>query len=175
MNKLFLILSLSFMLAGEMEVDGDLNVSGDIQSPTIEELQAQIAALQQGADNKLETKIYQVNMTLIDDELIPLDLNEITGYDLEYPILFLASIDVDVFDNNDEIYVKSRSQYLISNGNTSNRMHPFFGINISGQVFDTYHIVPSIDGLFYLESDRTLSGTFNFAITARFNQPRTQK
>ena len=26
------------MLAGEMEVDGDLNVSGDIQSPTIEVL-----------------------------------------------------------------------------------------------------------------------------------------
>ncbi len=39
------------MLAGEMEVDGDLNVSGDIQSPTIEELQAQITALQIQIDN----------------------------------------------------------------------------------------------------------------------------
>jgi hypothetical protein len=39
MNKLFLILSLSFMLAGEMEVDGDLNVSGDINSPTIDALE----------------------------------------------------------------------------------------------------------------------------------------
>ncbi|MDB4125675.1 hypothetical protein N9597_00145 [Candidatus Marinimicrobia bacterium] len=173
--KKILLISLSMLFAGEMEVDGDLNVSGNIQSSTIEELQAQITALQQGADNKLETRIYQVDMTLIDDELVPLNLNEITGYDLEYPILFLTSIDVDVFDNNDEIYVKSRSQYLVSNGNTSNRMHPFFTINISGQVFDTYHIVPSTDGLFYLESDRTLSGTFNFAITAKFNQPRTQK
>jgi hypothetical protein len=44
--KKILLISLSMLFAGEMEVDGDLNVSGDIQSPTIQELQAQILALQ---------------------------------------------------------------------------------------------------------------------------------
>ena len=38
MKKLFVILSLTFLLAGELEVDGDLTVSGAIQSPTIDAL-----------------------------------------------------------------------------------------------------------------------------------------
>ena len=38
MNKLFFILSLSFLLAGELQVDGDLTVTGNIQSQTIDSL-----------------------------------------------------------------------------------------------------------------------------------------
>jgi len=61
MKKLIFILSLSFMLAGEMEVDGDLNVSGDIQSPTIAQLQEIIAQLQaQNGDSSIQSKIYQL-------------------------------------------------------------------------------------------------------------------
>ena len=35
-----------FFLAGELEVEGNLNVSGDIQSPTIAQLQEIIEQLQ---------------------------------------------------------------------------------------------------------------------------------
>ena len=73
------------MLAGEMEVDGDLNVSGNIQSPTIAQLQeiiaqlqAQIVALQNGGS--IQSKIYQLTFEGEHNEFIPSQsLSEITG------------------------------------------------------------------------------------------------
>ena len=38
MRYLFSILTLSFLFAGELEVEGNLNVTGDINSPTIDAL-----------------------------------------------------------------------------------------------------------------------------------------
>ena len=50
MNKLIAILCLTFILASELEVDGDLTVTGTIQNDSLQqviaELQAQIVALQ---------------------------------------------------------------------------------------------------------------------------------
>ena len=50
MIKLLIILSLSFLLAGELEVEGDLKVTGTIENDSLQQvitsLQAQIAALQ---------------------------------------------------------------------------------------------------------------------------------
>ena len=50
MQKLLAILCMTFVLAGELEVDGDLTVTGTIQNDSLEqvitELQAQIVALQ---------------------------------------------------------------------------------------------------------------------------------
>jgi len=40
--KKILLISLSLLFAGEMEVDGDLNVSGDIQSPTLDNLKMHV-------------------------------------------------------------------------------------------------------------------------------------
>ena len=57
MKKLLAILCLTFLLAGELEVDGDLNVTGTIQSQTIDsllqviqDLQSQLSALQSDSD-----------------------------------------------------------------------------------------------------------------------------
>jgi len=102
MNKILLILSLSFMLAGEMEVDGDLNVSGDIQSPTIEELQAQIAALQQGADNKLESRFYTLPRIEFQRENFFYDLNidEIVGEELDFALIKIVRVNDWYIDNN---------------------------------------------------------------------------
>ena len=66
-RKLLPLLFASFIFCGELEVDGNLNVSGTIQSQTIDsllqviaQLQAQIALLQGGAENKLETRVYEI-------------------------------------------------------------------------------------------------------------------
>ena len=84
-----------------MEVDGDLNVSGDIQSPTIAQLQeiiaqlqAQITALQQGADNKLESRFYTLPRINIQDEDYYLNIDEIVGEELNvlFPLCFLSLI-----------------------------------------------------------------------------------
>ena len=54
------------LFAGEMEVDGDLNVSGDIQSPTIAQLQEIIAQLQaQNGDSSIQSKIYQLTFRFL--------------------------------------------------------------------------------------------------------------
>ena len=82
MIKLLIILSLCFVFAGELEVDGDLTVTGNIQNQTIEslqqviaELQAQIVAMQ--VDNKMETRIFETQI-LSNGESFNLftDLNE---------------------------------------------------------------------------------------------------
>ena len=79
------------LFAGELEVEGGITATGEIQSPTIEALLEQIAQLQeqiallqaqvnasQGADNKLETRLYQTEL-LTNGEMINLnqDLNEL--------------------------------------------------------------------------------------------------
>ena len=46
MTKLLIILSLCFVFAGELEVDGDLKVTGNIEAGTIDSLQQVIADLQ---------------------------------------------------------------------------------------------------------------------------------
>ena len=53
------------LFAGELEVDGDLTVTGNIQNQTIDsllqviqDLQSQLSALQ--VDNRLETRVYEL-------------------------------------------------------------------------------------------------------------------
>jgi len=53
MKYLLLILSMSILLSGELEVDGDLKVTGTIQSQTIDSLKAVIAELQAQMANLL--------------------------------------------------------------------------------------------------------------------------
>jgi len=92
MNKLLSILLVSCMFAGELEVEGDLNVSGEVQSPTIEALLAQIAALEaqialmqvqldasQGVNN-FATGIYELTFEGEHNNYIPSqNLSELTG------------------------------------------------------------------------------------------------
>ena len=88
--KKILLVSLSILFANQMEVDGDLNVSGDIHSPTITQLQEIIAQLQgeitvlqaqinsmQDTENKFETKFFHTE-TITDGDYIDIynDLNE---------------------------------------------------------------------------------------------------
>ena len=89
MNKLLIILSLCFVFAGELEVDGDLKVTGNIEAGTIDSLQqviaglqAQIAALQ--VDNRLETRVFEIEYVTNGTTI---DFDELLGYNFNYFIL----------------------------------------------------------------------------------------
>ena len=67
MKKIFTILIISTLFAGELEVDGNLNVTGTIQSQTIDsllqviaDLQSQLNALQGG----WKTRSFEVNISV---------------------------------------------------------------------------------------------------------------
>ena len=74
MNRFLLILSLSFIISGELDVDGDLNVSGLVQSPTIQALLEQIA--------QLEDQIVQLQQ-----QIVVLQQNQSQSNMLKYQIV----------------------------------------------------------------------------------------
>jgi len=85
LKKIFYILCLSFSFAGQLEVDGDLTVTGQIQSTTIDsllqviaDLQAQLITLE--GENRFETRLFELNRINVSDNLIvEIDLESITG------------------------------------------------------------------------------------------------
>ena len=84
-HKLIYIIFASFIFSGELEVDGDLTVTGNIQNQTIDsllqviqDLQSQLNALQ--GDNKLETRVYDI--TVSNNGVINFD--DILGFEFEY-------------------------------------------------------------------------------------------
>ena len=98
MNKLLSILLVSCMFAGELEVEGGITATGEIQSPTIAALLAQIADLQsqlnalQGG-NRLETRVYEKSLSWSQNaEEFNFNLQEITGFDLQTAIVNFYSI-----------------------------------------------------------------------------------
>ena len=95
------------MFAGNLEVEGGITATGEVQSPTITALLLQIAALEaqialmqaqldasQGADNKLETRTYDLTLSNLgyEDDGYYLDLQTLTGYDLEYASFSIVNI-----------------------------------------------------------------------------------
>ena len=114
MKKIYLLLTITFLFSGELEVDGDLNVTGNINSQTIDSLlvvianlQSQILALQSSGIG-LETRIYQLQtytaVPYQDEEHI-FNLSEITGTDLDFALVRFHSLDnFYVYNNNNEYY-----------------------------------------------------------------------
>ena len=118
------------MLAGEMEVDGDLNVSGDIQSPTIaqlqeiiEQLQAQINSMQ-NADNKLETRFYELpRIEFSNGYQNEIDISSITGHELDYGILKIVNVKDFYLNSGDYQTIYLFNTVINQNGNISAAEH----------------------------------------------------
>ena len=93
MKHLLTFLSLSLIFSQELEVEGDLKVTGDIQAAkldsmqaVIDSLKAELAAMQ--VENRLETRAYELPRFNFEGEtIIDLDLSQITGFNLNYAIL----------------------------------------------------------------------------------------
>ena len=92
---MMILLTFSFSIAQELEVEGDLTVTGTIESVTIDSLeqvianiQAEIVELQAGGG--WETRMFQYDFTNTSgSSFYPIDIFDICGYNLE-----LASVSI---------------------------------------------------------------------------------
>jgi len=86
---MMILLTFSFSIAQELEVEGDLTVTGTIESVTIDSLEQVIDGLQaqidtMHADNMLETRVFNITYSLQSGwEGDFIALSDITGYELE--------------------------------------------------------------------------------------------
>tara|TARA_Y100001970_G_C14150839_1_gene812615 strand:+ start:267 stop:863 length:597 start_codon:yes stop_codon:yes gene_type:complete len=116
---LSILLICSIGLTQELTVDGNLNVTGNIQNQTIDSLQqviaglqAQIAAMQ--GNGRLETRVFELDRIDFYGNLdLEINLQEITGFDLEYASIGIARI-IDYWaEGGSHFQIKTQSQ---SNG-----------------------------------------------------------
>ena len=112
MKKILTILLISTLFAGELEVDGDLTVTGNIQNQTIDsllqviaDLQSQLSALQ--IENRLETRIYEYQADLPEHIDVDFTLSEITNGELENTQnVFIEVLDVSDYSLNESFNIK---------------------------------------------------------------------
>ena len=174
MKKILYILCLSFSFAGELEVDGDLTVTGEIQSTTIDsllqviaDLQSQIA-LMQSADNKLETRVYEFDNIEINECCFDIDLNAITGMNINEAIIQILK--VESISYGEYLYITD------SLGNLSQT----FEFNANGTLMTQNYIKPmlfdsSSDYMQYrIYTDNPIYVSIKFAITAQFPDSNIQ-
>ena len=98
MKYLLPFLSLSLLFSQELEVEGDLKVTGTVESATIDSLEQVIANLQaqidsMHADNQLETRVYELprfNFSGYTTE--EFYLSDIIGDSLDYAIVTIVYV-----------------------------------------------------------------------------------
>ena len=144
MIKLFPILLISSIcLTQEMEVDGDLKVTGNIQSQTIDsllqviqDLQNQITLLQSSGGWESRVFEYQFENVSCDGNsnvFHYLDFSEITNYDIDFGIVKILSI--SNYDGYNEV------QFQLKSSNQEEDIYIVFGENYyseyDGFQFDT--------------------------------------
>ena len=128
MKKVFL-LTISLLFANQMSVDGDLTVSGNIQSQTIDSLlqviqdiQSQFSNFQSG--NKLETRFYELpRIEFSNGYQNEIDISSITGHDLDYGILKIVNVKDFNINNGDYTTIYLFNTVINQNGNTSSAEH----------------------------------------------------
>ena len=121
------------LFAGEMEVEGDLNVTGTIQSQTIDsllqviaDLQSQLSALQ--VENRLEMRVYDYDVSWSNGQQEQIDLSIITDGELtnlDYAIIDLIGIDISSI--TERIIVRTGGNMEEANGD------PFFEYDLDEQ------------------------------------------
>jgi len=95
-----IILSISFSNSQEFEVEGDLTVTGTIESVTIDSLEQVIDGLQaqidtMHADNMLETRVFNITYSIQSGwEGDFIALSDITGYELENGLVSVFAFDI---------------------------------------------------------------------------------
>ena len=182
MKKILTILIISTLFAGELEVDGDLNVSGDIQSPTIVQLQEIIAQLQAEivelqAEGSVTSKIISYETSLPPDTWIYLSIEEIIGFDLERGSMQFIGYegDLGVFPIHIRYYA-SESDGGLSEYASFQEISPT-SEGLVGGMNATYYFDSHIDymGFRYASDVQAFNGTLYYLITAQFPETRSQK
>ena len=163
------------MFAGELEVDGDLTVTGNIQNQTIDsllqviqDLQSQLNGLQ--VDNRLETRLYEVNiesLQLDDFNQYNLSLPDLVGFNGRFIINPYVSI-----PNNCSDYIS-----VLCDGSGGNVSFNQYGTE-TNQTHLACSSINNIDNSPILtivnSNDNCFNPTIELWITAQFPDPDAQ-
>ena len=114
---------------------------------------------------KLETRLYELEVSLIEDNPQLYNLNDFIEYELINPILFMQSVDNHNIGDADYVHI----QFV--NGNSGDRT--FFWIYPDGTTSSQEHIIPKENEFQLKSSWADFSGTLNIAVTAEFPQEDT--
>jgi hypothetical protein len=178
MKKLIIIyLLLGILFTQELQVEGNLNVTGIIESVTIDslnqvilELQNQIAGME--VENRLETRVFSTqNITLMHpNEFYPLNVQELIGTEIDYAIINVLAVEMDGENaagvnlsdrlfNTQSILIRRLNQefYPISIENN-------IPILYSKEVFENYENYISLER----DGDEQINIMLTLAITAQF-------
>jgi len=97
---MMILLTYSFSIAQELEVEGDLTVTGTIESVTIDSMQAEIDSLNAKINslhggNRLETRVFNITYSIQSGwEGDFIALSDITGYELENGLVSVFAFDI---------------------------------------------------------------------------------
>jgi hypothetical protein len=176
--RLILILFTGFFFTQELQVEGNLNVTGTIESTTIDslnqvilDLQNQIAGMQ--VENRLETRVFTTESYYFDESgvQISVDIQSIIGTEVENALISVLAVDMDG-DQSASIHFGNT---LMQGGRAfiyrwDQQYHPY-GIENNGsstytkEVYDTYGNTFKI----WSSSYEPINVSLTLAITAQFS------
>jgi len=180
MNKTLLILTLSLLFSQELEVEGDLKVTGTVESATIDSLnqvianmQAQITELQAGGG--WESRVIEYDFNLSDNEIIYLTVEQFLGLDINNAKVFLFDVlDFVCLDCNYDykINIKSFDGSFEGEGVPPASQDIEYEYDWSENVFMSSgsHITinPTINNIRIFSGSPAISGTLRLLVTAQF-------
>jgi len=170
---MMILLTYSFSIAQELEVQGDLIVTGTIESATIDSMQVVIDSLEaemasMHGDNQLETRVYTVQLeNATEENPYYVDLQLLTGYDLDYAILnILDVLDYQTYD----LFLVLESSYQDVNNNLSWKGNYIFigeyGIDMNASQLGAVRFIQ--DSSIKINGSFPFTGDILIAVTAQF-------
>ena len=184
MKLLLPILFTAFLFSGELEVDGDLKVTGTVESTTIDslkmviaQLQAQLVAMQaqlnaMQVDNKLETRVYEYEASMLSNIDLDFTLSELTNGDLDDNqsafIKVLAVADVSTLNIN--FNIKLVRSYLGEQVD-EDWFGTIYSLGNNQPLYSAQNYLATYNGIFdhaFRAINSDFIGTLELAITAEF-------
>jgi hypothetical protein len=172
----FLVIVIGISVAQELNIDGDLNVTGTIESVTIDslnqviiDLQNQISGMQ--VENRLETRIFTTENQNFQSGSIntTLDIQSVIGTEIERALISILDVEidgegelnlyVDPMGHNDGIIITQLAYgvfpYFIANNNS---------ISYIKEIYDSHGNYIDLYG----NCSSNISINFTLAVTAQF-------
>ena len=110
---------------------------------------------------ELTTRVYQVELNANAWEIYTIDISDLTGHELDSPVLILKSIDnLNLYNpENYSSFGINHMLYSLEEGNPERRVLSY--ILNTGQLFNQLFATPSPnDDIIYLEFERDIDGIF---------------
>jgi hypothetical protein len=175
--RLIFLLSLGLLFTQELQVDGNLNVTGTIESATIDslnqvilELQNQIAGIQ--VENRLETRVFTTENYYLEyhGQFLPIDIQSLIGTEIDNAFISLLAIDMDGEDDVSiiiaDLIINTNEIHVVRHNEQFNP----YTINNSGIITYTKEVYNSYGNYIFIWRDslEAINVTLTLAITAQF-------